>query len=214
MPSDGSARTGCAAATALSESTATVAVAIVVSWRLGRNTPITGKRAGWARAASGQAAAPPSSDMNARRFMCGRPPPGKRKYRVPHRSRLQSCVRPVHAVRMDCRRFCSSDIAIVLQIAGLMIPLYLVCELNGNARWRDAQHLISECSLSHRSCQSLYPATTCVNHASSTAEIFVHIFHPCGDLIPTVVRGGITLSGLAHRSGQGRIPGQPADGRA
>src|SRR5262249_16110267 len=37
-----------------------------------------------------------------RRFMCGWPPPGKRKCNVPHRSRLQSCVRPVHAVRMDC----------------------------------------------------------------------------------------------------------------
>jgi hypothetical protein len=91
---------------------------------------------------------------------------------------------------------------------------YLVCELNGNARWPDAQHLISECSLNHRSSQSLYPATTCVNHASSTAEIFVQTFHPRGDLIPTVVRGGITLSGLAHRFGEGRIPGQPADGRA
>jgi hypothetical protein len=40
--------------------------------------------------------------MNARRFMCGWPPPGKRKCSVPRRSRLQSCVRPVHAVRMDC----------------------------------------------------------------------------------------------------------------
>jgi hypothetical protein len=56
-----------------------------------------------ARAASGHAAAaPPSSVMNLRRFMCGWPPPGKRKCSVPHRSRLQSCVRPVHAVRMDC----------------------------------------------------------------------------------------------------------------
>jgi hypothetical protein len=27
--------------------------------------------------------------MNARRFMCGWPPPGKRKCSVPHRSRLQ-----------------------------------------------------------------------------------------------------------------------------
>jgi hypothetical protein len=33
--------------------------------------------------------------------MCGWPPPGKRKCSVPHKSRLQSCVRPVHAVRMD-----------------------------------------------------------------------------------------------------------------
>jgi hypothetical protein len=37
-----------------------------------------------------------------RRLMCGWPLPGKRKLSVPHRSRLQSCVRPVHAVRMDC----------------------------------------------------------------------------------------------------------------
>src|SRR6516165_2261873 len=43
------------------------------------------------------------SVMNCRRFlMCGWPPPGKRKLSVPHRRRLQSCVRPVHAVRMDC----------------------------------------------------------------------------------------------------------------
>src|SRR5262245_22931728 len=55
-----------------------------------------------ARAASGHTAAPPRSDVNSRRFMCGWPPPGKRKCSVPHRSRLQSCVRPVHAVRMDC----------------------------------------------------------------------------------------------------------------
>jgi hypothetical protein len=56
-----------------------------------------------ARAASGHAtAAPPSSEMNSRRFMCGWPPPGKRKCSVPHRSRLQSCVRPVGAVRVDC----------------------------------------------------------------------------------------------------------------
>jgi len=48
------------------------------------------------------ATAPPSSAMKRRRFMCGWPPPGKRKCSVPHRSRLQSCVRPVHAVRMDC----------------------------------------------------------------------------------------------------------------
>jgi len=37
-----------------------------------------------------------------RGFTCGWPPPGKRKCSVPHRSRLQSCVRPVHAARMDC----------------------------------------------------------------------------------------------------------------
>src|SRR5215831_3806889 len=43
-----------------------------------------------------------SSVMNSRRLMCGWPPPGKRKCNVPHRSRLQSCVRPVHAARMDC----------------------------------------------------------------------------------------------------------------
>src|SRR5262249_13738780 len=48
------------------------------------------------------AAAPPSSVMKSRRFMCGGTPPGKRKCSVRHRSRLQSCVRPVHAVRMDC----------------------------------------------------------------------------------------------------------------
>jgi hypothetical protein len=29
-------------------------------------------------------------------------PSVKRKCSVPHRSRLQSCVRPVYAVRMDC----------------------------------------------------------------------------------------------------------------
>src|SRR5215470_13971574 len=53
--------------------------------------------------ASAHATAPPPSNvMNSRRFMCGWPPPGKRKCNVPHRSRLQSCVRPVHAVRMDC----------------------------------------------------------------------------------------------------------------
>jgi hypothetical protein len=53
-----------------------------------------------ARAASGHAAAPPSRVMNARRFMCGWPLPSKRKCSVPHRSRLQSCVRPVDAARM------------------------------------------------------------------------------------------------------------------
>jgi hypothetical protein len=37
--------------------------------------------------------AAPSRVMNARRLMCGWPPPGKRKCSVPHRSRLQSCVR-------------------------------------------------------------------------------------------------------------------------
>jgi hypothetical protein len=55
-----------------------------------------------ALAVSGQAAAPATSPINSRRFMCGWPPPGKRKCSVPHRSRLQSCVRPVHAVRRDC----------------------------------------------------------------------------------------------------------------
>ena len=41
--------------------------------------PITGIAACCARAASGHAtAAPPSSVMNSRRFMCGWPPPGKR----------------------------------------------------------------------------------------------------------------------------------------
>jgi hypothetical protein len=40
-----------------------------------------------ARAASGHVAAvPPRRVMNARRFMCGWPPPGKRKCSVPHRS--------------------------------------------------------------------------------------------------------------------------------
>src|SRR5262244_92818 len=45
-----------------------------------------------ARAVSGDIAAPPSSVMRSRRFMCGWAPPGKRKCSVPHRSRLQSCV--------------------------------------------------------------------------------------------------------------------------
>ena len=40
--------------------------------------------------------------VEARRFMCGWPLPGKRKCNVPHRSRLQSCVRPVQAVQRDC----------------------------------------------------------------------------------------------------------------
>ncbi len=40
--------------------------------------------------------------MNARRFMCGWPPPGKRSFGVQRRGRLQSCVRPVGAVRVDC----------------------------------------------------------------------------------------------------------------
>jgi hypothetical protein len=35
-----------------------------------------------------------AKSTNSRRFMCGWPPPGKRKCSVPHRSRLQSCVRP------------------------------------------------------------------------------------------------------------------------
>src|SRR5262245_15160169 len=48
------------------------------------------------------AAAPPSSEMNSRRFMCGWPPPGKRSFGVQRRGRLQSCVRPVGAVRVDC----------------------------------------------------------------------------------------------------------------
>src|SRR5215467_2882361 len=57
--------------------------------------PIVGNFAACcARDASGIAAAPPSNVMNVRRFMCGWPPPGKRKCSVPHRSRLQSCVRP------------------------------------------------------------------------------------------------------------------------
>jgi hypothetical protein len=38
----------------------------------------------------------------ARRFMCGWPPPGKRSFGVQRRGRLQSCVRPVGAVRVDC----------------------------------------------------------------------------------------------------------------
>jgi hypothetical protein len=37
-----------------------------------------------------------------RRFMCGWPPPGKRSFGVQRRGRLQSCVRPVGAVRVDC----------------------------------------------------------------------------------------------------------------
>jgi hypothetical protein len=58
--------------------------------------PMTGS-AGCCNARTGIghiAAAPPSSDMNSRLFMCGWPPPGKRKCCVPHRGRLQSCVRP------------------------------------------------------------------------------------------------------------------------
>src|SRR6516164_1928647 len=39
-----------------------------------------------ALAASGHAAAPPSSAMKSRRLMCGWPPPGKRKCSVRHRS--------------------------------------------------------------------------------------------------------------------------------
>src|SRR6516225_1119782 len=34
--------------------------------------------------------------------MCGWPPPGKRSFGVQRRGRLQSCVRPVGAVRVDC----------------------------------------------------------------------------------------------------------------
>jgi hypothetical protein len=49
-----------------------------------------------------QSRAAPEQRVNSRLFMCEWPPPGKRKCSVPHRSRLQSCVRPVHAVRMDC----------------------------------------------------------------------------------------------------------------
>src|SRR5436309_12047881 len=63
-----------------------------------RNAAQAGPRgAGYLGAKHGQ--------VNGRRyhaFMCGWPPPGKRKCSVPHGSRLQSCVRPVHAVRMDC----------------------------------------------------------------------------------------------------------------
>src|SRR5262245_28924297 len=48
-------------------------------------------------------AAPRSTVMDSRRFiMCGWPPPGKRSLGAQHRGRLQSCVRPVDAVRMDC----------------------------------------------------------------------------------------------------------------
>src|SRR5262249_8427821 len=64
--------------------------------------PMVGGFGCCARAASGHVAALPSRVMNSRRFMCGWPPPGKRKCNVPHRSRLQSCVRPVHAVLVDC----------------------------------------------------------------------------------------------------------------
>src|SRR5215831_9896041 len=35
-------------------------------------------------------------------LMCGWPPPGKRSFGVQRRGRLQSCVRPVGAVRVDC----------------------------------------------------------------------------------------------------------------
>ena len=66
-------------------------------------SPISGTAACCARAASGHAAAaPPSSVMNARLLMCGWPPPGKRSFGVQRRGRLQSCVRPVGAVRVDC----------------------------------------------------------------------------------------------------------------
>src|SRR6516225_10338788 len=41
-----------------------------------------------AHAASGHAAAPPSSVMNSRRLMCGWPPPGKRSFGVQRRGRL------------------------------------------------------------------------------------------------------------------------------
>ena len=67
--------------------------------------PHSAGKATWptsARAASGRAtAAPPMSVMNLRRFMCGWPPPGKRSFGVQRRGRLQSCVRPVGAVRVD-----------------------------------------------------------------------------------------------------------------
>jgi hypothetical protein len=56
----------------------------------------------YARAASGHAAAaPPTIAIKSRRFMCGWPPPGKRSFGVQRRGRLQSCVRPVGAVRVD-----------------------------------------------------------------------------------------------------------------
>jgi hypothetical protein len=46
---------------------------------------------------------PPSTVMKSRRrIMWGWPPPGKRSLGAQHRGRLQSCVRPVDAVRMDC----------------------------------------------------------------------------------------------------------------
>ena len=61
--------------------------------------PITGVVGCCACAASGHAAVPPSRPMKVRRFMCGWPPPGKRSFGVQRRGRLQSCVRPVGAVR-------------------------------------------------------------------------------------------------------------------
>src|SRR5262249_62193923 len=39
--------------------------------------------------------------MKVRLIMCGWPPPGKRSFGVQRRGRLQSCVRPVGAVRVD-----------------------------------------------------------------------------------------------------------------
>jgi hypothetical protein len=70
----------------------------------GCSMPVRRTRSGCcAGAPSGHAAAaPPSSVMNSRRLMCGWPPPGKRSLGVQHRGRLQSCVRPVDAARMDC----------------------------------------------------------------------------------------------------------------
>src|SRR5262249_58656205 len=68
-----------------------------------RRNPATGIAVCCARAASAHAtAAPPGRVMNSRRFMCGWPPPGKRSFGVQRRGRLQSCVRPVGAVRVDC----------------------------------------------------------------------------------------------------------------
>jgi len=56
--------------------------------------PITGIAGCCARAATGKAAAPPSSDMNARLFMCGWPPPGSTsKERVLPNTRVEFAMK-------------------------------------------------------------------------------------------------------------------------
>ena len=61
-------------------------------------------------------------------------------------------------------------------------------------------------------CSSIYRCAR-VELTVSMFEAVVQIFHLGSDVIPGEMRGGVSSSGFAHRSGEAEVGGQQADGR-